>query len=197
MKDEDERRLEEALGRFRQPPALDRESLWLRIDGALHRRRRIRRAIAWGSAIAAAAILGVLVGRFGLDRDTPAPAPAPIAEGTELSPYHAVLAATFRDAIHLLEDFDPSTASPETTADARHTLANVRLLMELARGRDASTAALLRELELVLAQALYEMETRSPEGAARVEQAVRRRGLAGRMRDASPRIDAGAVPVGI
>ena len=184
MKDEDERRLEEALGRFRPPPSLDRDALWQRIDGALHRRRRIRRAIVWSSAMAAAVLLGVLVGRFGFERPAPPPTPASIAGGTELSPYHAMLASTFRDAIRLLENFDPRTAR---ASDARHTLADVRLLMELAKEKDPSTAALLRELELVLAQAVYEMETRSPEGAARVEQAVRRRGLPGRMREASPR----------
>lgn len=184
MKDEDERHLRDALGRFRQPPELDREGLWRRIEGSLHRRRRVRRAIVWASAMAAAAILGVLVGRFGLDRESPTP--APIAEGTALSPYHAVLADTLRDAARLLEDFDPSTATPATSAQARHTLANVRLLMELARARDPSTAALLEELELVLAQAVYEMETPSRGGGARVAQTVRQRGLAARLKGATP-----------
>jgi len=191
MKHEDEDRLEDALGEFRRPPQLDREGLWQRIDGALQRRRRVRRAIVWTSAMAAALVLGVLVGRLGPDRIPPRPAP------TAVSPYHAVLASTLGEAILVLEDFDPSTATPATSARARHTLANVRLLMELSKERDSSTAALLADLELVLAQAVYAMEAPSPGGGARVAQTVRQRGLAARLKGAAPRTGPGAMPMGI
>lgn len=185
--EERERRLGEALRGFRRPPPLDRERLWQRIEGGMRerarQRRRLQRGLAWVAGVAAAAVLVGAV--FLFTRERP-PLPAPSVQAPALPSDRALLAATLRDAADLLEAMDAAHAGASQAAEARLTLADVRLLMQLAEGRNASTAALLRDLELVLAQAVYVLETRSPEGAARVAESIRHRRLQARLRDASP-----------
>ena len=189
MNEERERRLQEALRRFRPPPPLDQERLWQRIEGGLEervrQRRRLQRGLTWAAGVAAAGILLGALFRSTLERP-PARTPLTSTEAPGLTSDRALLAATLRDAADLLEHLDPAEAHPSDAAEARHTLADVRLLMQLAEGRDPSLTALLSDLELVLAQAVYALETRSPESAARIADSVRDRRLPARMRSASP-----------
>lgn len=143
------------------PPA-PREEMWARIQ---QQRRftqqvRARRAwVSWGVGLAAMLAIGVGIGRVSVKqaappmavRDTNTAAP-PAARATA---YRLAVAQYMTSAEALLTTFrtqPQGTLDPEIAVWARDLLTHTRLLLDSPAGEDPKVAALLEDLELIIAQ---------------------------------------------
>jgi hypothetical protein len=187
------------------PPDVPRDAMWQRIEATRRARRATpagavprRRATAilrWSLPLAAALALGVALGRLSLRDRAPAPAfvasadTAPAAvEATTARPYvvAAVRHLVSTEALLTSLDEDARTGQVhEASAWARDLLTNTRLLKDSPAAADPQLAALLDDLELILAQ-IAALPTAPPAQELRfIEDGIARNDVIGRLRAAT------------
>ncbi|HET7566199.1 MAG TPA: hypothetical protein VFJ96_14450 [Gemmatimonadaceae bacterium] len=184
--------------------------------------RRLPRRLAWGVGIAATLAIGVAIGRYSVAR-TPVSEPqvasgttAPVESatrptavtnstrepaGTPAAPSLAYRMATIEHFTRteallttLRADAQSGRADPSVDAWARDLLGTTRMLLDSPAARDPQMAALLNDLELVLAQiaALPRTHERTTD-IDLINDAVRQHAVLTRLRMAIP---AGSIRVG-
>jgi hypothetical protein len=203
--------LREAVRDLAAPPPVPRDALWARIEAARGARRPPRRSarmtelIRWTLPLAATLALGVALGRSSV-RDR-APAPAFVEAGPTAGQETGAGRPTGADpgagpalpyvvaaVQHLVRTEALLTSLPEdarlvqveeTAAWARDLLANTRLLMTSPASADPQLAALLQDLELILAQ-IAALPTAPPAQELRlIEDGIARNDVIGRLRAAT------------
>jgi len=158
-------RLRNAARALDQPPVTPREAIWARIDA----RRRAHRPRAgtpvvtrrpWSSlGLAAALALGIAIGRLAMPR-TAAPGPdastpAVTAAGEPDAPFRLAAAHHLVRTEALLTTFPIEAREgrvPQVARWAYDLLLDTRMLIDSPAGADPRLAALLADLELILAQ---------------------------------------------
>ncbi len=186
---------------YHRPPETPREAMWARIvaERADRRHRPPSPSIArwrwvrWGLAAAAVLALGIGIGlrmRPGLIREGQvAEQPAPVTARQQIPAAFQIAAL---DHLRHVETFltvfqsEARQGSVEQMSElARSLLENTRLLMDSPAGRDAHMAALLDDIEVVLAQiASYSSQDGSE--LRLIEQGIERRGLLLKLHAAVP-----------
>ena len=154
-------RVREAARGYRTPPLTPREEMWGAILAERAPRRRAQRGmrrLRWGLALAATLVLGIGIGRTAWRGGRPAAEPraARASGGAEASTAYQVAAAQYiaRTEV-LLTGFRAESKGrldPQFLASARDLLTTTRLMLDSPAARDPRLAALLQDLELVLAQ---------------------------------------------
>jgi hypothetical protein len=150
---------------YHRPPETPREQMWARIAAARAERPAARRLAAgrlrlrWvvAAAAAVAAGVGLASGFWPRARPDQPMEPGPVvAEHPMRGPLEVAAADHFRRVETFLTVFeregDPRASGDRTGKLARDLLANTRLLMDSPAGRDPGLAALLEDIEVVLAQ---------------------------------------------
>ncbi|MBI2072205.1 MAG: hypothetical protein HYT81_04050 [Gemmatimonadetes bacterium] len=193
-----------AAREYHRPPEAPREQLWARIVAERLARRherqlRQRRQVHWwGWAAAAAAVLavGIGIGRAIGPRPAPRPSGMQMAEAPpgagEQVPAAFEIAAL--DHLRHVETFlmvfqsaaRAGSAAPETSGLARDLLMNTRLLMDSPAGRDPRMAALLDDIEVMLAQIASYADRPEPSELQLIAQGIEQRGLLSKLRTAVP-----------
>jgi len=160
--------LKQTLNDLDPVPPTPREAMWARIEGqrALRkqspRTREYRTWISWGVGLAAMLAVGVGIGRLSVGRNpeadnrtaavnTTSNTPSPVNRTT----YKLAVAEYMSSAEALLTTFRTQprgTADPEIATMARDLLTNTRLLLDSPAADDPKVAALLEDLELIIAQ---------------------------------------------
>lgn len=188
---------------YHRPPETPREPMWARLVVERQKRRgRQRREGIWSGrwlplGLAAAATLAVGVGiglRIGPRPPRPSGAEmaeAPTATGEQVPAAFQVVAL---DHLQHVETFltvfqyeaRAGLAAPETAGLARNLLMNTRLLMDSPARRDAHVAALLDDIEVMLAQIASYADRPSPIELRLVDQGIEQRGLLLKLRAAVP-----------
>ena len=178
---------------YHRPPQTPREQMWARIvaERAERKAELARRPparvlwVRWGLAAAAVLALGIGIGRT-MERRA-AGGPSAVSTASAAAPVREQIPAAFRiaalDHLRHVETFltvfqsEARQGSVEQMPElARSLLENTRLLMDSPAGRDAHMAALLDDIEVVLAQiASYSGQDGSE--LTLIEQAIERRGL--------------------
>jgi hypothetical protein len=185
-----------------EPPPVPREEMWARIEQARreaapaaspalpHRRTRWLR---WSLPLAAALALGVALGRYtAAQRDAqPAFVDASPSPGAAAEPALAYMVAA---AQHLARTEELLSALPAEARDtaaagvaawASDLLTNTRLLMDSPASVDPQLAALLRDLELILAQ-IAALPPAAPAAELQlIEDGIERNDMIGRLRAAT------------
>lgn len=154
------------------PPA-PREEMWLRIEAQRALRRQAHKAarpawMKWGIGLAAMLAVGIGIGRFTatstrvpgpLATREPATRTAPATstgpEAVNRTAYRLVVAQYMSSAEALLTSFRAQPQGqfdPDIAIWARDMLTNTRMLLDSPAAADPKTAALLTDLELVIAQ---------------------------------------------
>lgn len=188
---------------YNRPPEAPREQMWARIAATRAERKLARAArpsprqlwLRWGLAAAAVLALGIGIGR-GIGPKSPRPsgmemAAAP-AEAPDQVPAAFEIAALdhFRHVETFLTVFQSEaragTVADETAGLARNLLMNTRLLMDSPAGRDARLAALLDDVEVMLAQIASYADGPTPAELRLIDQGIERRGLLLKLRAAAP-----------
>ncbi|HEX6560209.1 MAG TPA: hypothetical protein VF021_12120 [Longimicrobiales bacterium] len=152
-------------------PVAPRDEIWARIEAQRALRKRAQGAprkvwISWGVGLAAMLALGIGIGRMTsthapgplatvepATRTGPATATAP--ESVNRTAYRLVVAQYMSSAEALLTSFraqPQGTFDPDIAIWARDMLTNTRMLLDSPAAADPKTAALLEDLELVIAQ---------------------------------------------
>lgn len=161
----------------------------------------VRRAVAWGAAIAAVLAIGFVLGRTSASPDGAPTVPGSVAAthpaSTEAAAQNRALtiaaASHIRQAETYLTLFRASVqgGAPDETAipAARQLLATNRLLAS-APGADPKLRQLLLDLELVLVQIAQLEGTGRPEDVQIITDGLDRAGTLTRLRNASPRYPA-------
>ncbi len=206
----DEREFEDAVQAHNAPPPVPRERMWARIDAERSARRKVvrpalrpkpspwRRGLAAAAALAAVLAVGVGIGRWSA---VPEPQGGPVAavgEGAAPAPaatdlrnveqqvYRLAAAQLFGKADFLLTDVKVRACSGDSAARVSRTagglLVQTRLLLDSPAAADAEMRALLRDLELTLAQ----IAGLSPDDCRRdldwIKDGLERRDTLGRLR---------------
>lgn len=156
--------LKTALDDLDPVPAAPRDEMWQRIQAQRALERQARRTpayrtwINWGVGAAAVLAVGIGIGRMTL-RQTDAPAPARVAAVTPATPnqtaYKVVVNQYMASAEAMLTAYrtEPQgTLDPQIAEWARDLLTNTRLLLNSPAASDPKTAALLQDLEVIIAQ---------------------------------------------
>jgi hypothetical protein len=138
--------------------------MWAQIEQARRFSRRAERHarrvwLSWGVGLAAMLAVGVGIGRMTARQQVPATVPAGIAAG-EVSPnrttYQLAVAQHLTRAEVLLTSFrtqpEATSLDPQLVQIAGDLLTSTRLLLDSPAGDDPKIAALLADLELILAQ---------------------------------------------
>jgi len=151
---------------YHQPPAVPRDEIWARIQGARSDRPAVRptdrptirqssRWLRWATGIAALLAVGIGIGRWGLAPDSTAPGAAPETIATARRP-NAAWSVAAADHLGRTEAFLTAVRVGERgqgfTSQARDLLLTTRLLLDARGVTDPRTRALLEDLELVLVQ---------------------------------------------
>lgn len=177
-------------------PAPPREAMWAEIDQARRFSRNSERAgsrrvwLNWGAGAAAVLALGIGIGRF-----TARQADMPAFEVTQTetrgvvtpnqTTYQVAVAQHLSRAEALLTSFktQPETAmpDPQLAIFARDLLTSTQLLLDSPAGDDPKVAALLGDLELILAQ-IASMSKQSPEEQEIIEDGLDRTAVLPRLR---------------
>ena len=154
-------RLRDAARAYHAPLATPREEMWAAIGAERERRRAVRRnlrRLRWGLALAATLVLGIGLGRL-LSRPGGPGTAAPMAaagSGAPSAAYRVAAAQYLARTEVLLTDFRAATArgrlDPQFLAGAHELLTTTRLMLDSPAAQDPQLAALLQDLELVLAQ---------------------------------------------
>jgi len=149
-------RLHDVARGYHAPLAAPREEMWKAIVAGRERRRAARRRVRWGLSLAAMLVLGIGIGRmvpFGQPSRVETDAPAQAGHAT---PYRVAAGQYLARTEVLLTDFRGASRrgriDPEFLASARDLLTTTRLLLDSPAADDARLAALLQDIELVLAQ---------------------------------------------
>lgn len=175
-------RLRELLAAHHPPPSVPAEEVWDAMALELRRRTSPRRRLARRAALLAASLLlGLALGRWSarLPAARVAPmvtAPAPAAPAAIPRPYRRALAAHLAEAHPVLAAIERGAAGDDDRA--ARLLVTTRVLLASPAAGDPAAAALLRDMELVLAQA-------AADGThVLAAEAVRVRGVLPRLRQA-------------
>lgn len=195
--------LRRAAPGYRRPPQTPREAMWARIV-AERAERKLERArqpsagqlwVRWGLAAAAVLAVGIGIGRAIGPRPGPGPsgmrptgAPAPAGEQVPAAFRIAAL-----DHLRHVETFltvfqsEARQGSVEQMPGlARSLLENTRLLMDSPVGHDAWMAALLDDVEVVLAQIASYGGGRDRGELELIERGIEQRGLLLKLHSAVP-----------
>lgn len=187
---------------YHRPPETPREAMWARIvaERAERKAERARRPspavvwVRWGLAAAAVLALGVGIGRTIGPRTAAGPS---VASTTAAAPSaRQQIPAAFQvaalDHLRHVETFlavfqsEARQGSVEEMPElARRLLENTRLLMDSPAGRDAHMAALLDDIEVVLAQ-IASYGGQDGTELRLIEQGIERRGLLLKLHAAIP-----------
>lgn len=158
--------LKNALDEMDPVPTPPREAMWAQIDQARRFSRNAERKtsrkvwVKWAAAVAAILVVGIGIGRMtALQQAGVQPQPH-IAAVTNVTPnrttYQVAVSQHLSRAEALLTSFrtQPETASadPQLALFARDLLTSTQLLLDSPAGDDPKVAALLGDLELILAQ---------------------------------------------
>ncbi|HUP89140.1 MAG TPA: hypothetical protein VM100_07320 [Longimicrobiales bacterium] len=163
--------LKRAVSELDSVPPTPRDEMWARIQ---HRRKfqvveiekSSKRKVwaGWGVGLAAMLAVGVGIGRITaptLRNDTEqvagtgGAAPATTTAGRSATAYRYAVSEYMSSAEALLTSYrtqPKGTADPELAVMARDLLTNTRLLLDSPAGQDPKVAALLGDLELIIAQ---------------------------------------------
>jgi hypothetical protein len=206
----DERELDEhlpepirnAAGAYHEPPATPREEIWAgiqarrggRVDGVIPigsakmGRRSAGRWAAWITGIAAALILGIGIGRFGVPDSQRQSVPGPVAsEGPAMGGAAFDLAATqhFSRVETFLISLRTSPGEVSFSTQARDLLLSTRLLLDAPGARDTRLRALLEDLELILVQ-IAQLDRRSTGEIDLITEGLEERQVLPRLQSAIP-----------
>ena len=211
--------LKDAAREYNPPPEAPRDLMWARIQAVRRerakRRRRMRELRStwarWGIGLAAAVLVGVLIGRATIERGgEPSPlasdreaSPPPLAnlpdpEGGESTlPYRMATTEHLSQAEMVLTSFrrDPRIGQqdPQFYESARRLLTSTRLLLDSPAAQDPTLRTLLEDLELMLVQIVGASAADSAE-LKTIDEGLETRGLLPRLRSAIPagRFEVGA-----
>lgn len=185
-----------------EPPPVPREEMWARIAQARRAAApaappalsfRRREWLRWSLPLAAALALGVALGRFtAVDRDAqPAFVEVAPAAGSAAEPALAYRVAAAQHLARTEELFAAlpaearDTAAAGVAAWASDLLTNTRLLIESPASADPQLAALLQDLELILAQ-IAALPPAAPAAELQlIEDGIERNDMIGRLRAAT------------
>lgn len=183
-----------------EPPTVPRESMWLRIEEARrttslkHVQAGARRRpewVRWSLPLAAALALGIALGRFWAAGPDAAPAfvqadPRPGATDPAL-PYVVATVQHFARTQELLSALPAEAGDPgaRIALSAGDLLTNTRLLLNSPASADPQLAALLQDLELILAQ-IAALPPAPPQFELQlIENGIERNDMIGRLRAAT------------
>lgn len=158
--------LKNALDEMDPVPTPPREAMWAQIDQARRFSRNAERKTSrrvwlnWGVGLAAMLAVGIGIGRMTALQQAGAPTQPQTAAMTNVTPnrttYQVAVSQHLSRAEALLTSFrtQPETASadPQLALFARDLLTSTQLLLDSPAGDDPKVAALLGDLELILAQ---------------------------------------------
>ena len=160
--------LKRALAEQDPVPAPPREAIWAQIEEARRFARQGERTdrrrvwASWAVGLAAMLAVGIGIGRMtALQQEQNAPAPAnQVAAVTDAPPnrvtYQVAVSQHLNRAEALLTSFrtqpEAAAADPQLAIFARDLLTSTQLLIDSPAGDDPKVAALLSDLELILAQ---------------------------------------------
>jgi len=192
--------LTDAVHSYRPPPDAPLDAIWARVEAEAFTARPSKRTpgrAAFGGAIAATLLFGVLIGRATATRSitaplasAPAPAstPAQLASNTAADPYQrttqeflgrtAVLLAALPSKDH------PGTNDAKLAGQAQQLLGTTRLLLDSPVGHEQRMKDLLEDLELVLAQVARLQPQRPGESLTLINEALEERDVVPRIRSA-------------
>ena len=192
--------LTDAVRSYRPPPDAPLDAIWARVEAEAFAPRTARRSPGWaafGGAIAATLLFGVLIGRATATRSPSAPlasAPAPsltpahLASNAPADPYQrttqeflgrtAVLLAALPSKDH------PGTNDGKLAGQAQQLLGTTRLLLDSPVGHEQRMKDLLEDLELVLAQVARLQPQRPGESLTLINEALEERDVVPRIRSA-------------
>jgi hypothetical protein len=158
--------LKNALDEMDPVPTPPREAMWAQIDQARRFSRKAERGtsrrawVQWGIGAAAVLVIGIGIGRMTTLEQAGAPTQPAVATVTNVTPnnttYQVAVAQHLSRTEALLTSFrmQPESASPDPQLAlfARDLLTSTQLLLDSPAGDDPKVAALLGDLELILAQ---------------------------------------------
>jgi hypothetical protein len=188
--------LTDAVRSYRPPPAAPLDAIWSRVEAEAFAPRAVRRAPGWmafGGAIAATLLFGVLIGRATATRGVVAIPPqasarARLASNAPAYPYQRTtqefLGRTAALLVALPSKDRPGTNDPQLAGQARQLLGTTRLLLDSPVGRDQRMKDLLEDLELVLAQVARLQPQRPGESLTLINEALEERDVVPRIRSA-------------
>ena len=193
----DEDRLPEALHEvaraYHEPPSAPREAMWGAIAAARAKRRAAhawRRRALWALPLAAMLVLGIGLGRMLGPRRAEGGKRFPVA-ALAPTPYRVAAGQYLTRAEVLLTEYRAESRRgrlpPAFVASARDLLTTTRLMLDSPAGDDPHLAALLQDLELVLAQIsqLQDAPDRRDE-LDLIDQSITRSSMLPRLRAATP-----------
>ena len=191
--------LKRALDDLEPVPTPPREAMWARIDEARRFQRKAERTTSrrvwlnWGVGLAAMLAVGIGIGRM-TAREQIAPvhnpqvAQTPAGNRPNASTYQVAVAQHFDRADALLTSFrtqpDSETPDPQLAQLARDLLTSTQLLLDSPAGDDPKVAALLADLELILAQ-IARTSISSPEEREIVKDGLNKTAVLPRLRATS------------
>jgi hypothetical protein len=191
---------------YHRPPETPREAMWARIVAERVARRQLghrapsssiagRRWVRWGLAAAAVLALGIGIGRgIGPRPQRPFPGEMATAPGGNGDQVPAAFGIAAQDHLRHVETFltvfqyeaGAGMAVEETAGLARNLLMNTRLLMDSPAGRDVHMAALLDDVEVMLAQIASYADNPTSEELRLINEGLEQRGLLLKLRAAAP-----------
>jgi hypothetical protein len=151
--------LHDAARGYHAPGAAARDEMWKAIVAEREQRRVARRGrqrLRWGLALAATLVLGIGIGRMVSPGGPFRTAPAATAPAGTSTAYRVAAGQYLTHTEVLLTDFRDESRrgrlDPEFLASARDLLTTTRLMLDSPAADDQHLAALLQDIELVLAQ---------------------------------------------
>ncbi len=187
--------LKQALHDMDSVPTPPREAMWAQIEQARRFSRRAERSnprrvwLNWGVGLAAMLAVGIGIGRMtARQQGIGTPQPETVAV-TGVTPnrmtYQLAVASHLNRAETLLTTFrtQPQTATPDPQLAlfARDLLTSTQLLLDSPAGDDPNVAALLGDLELILAQ-IASMSVPSTEEREIIQDGMNRTAVLPRLR---------------
>lgn len=182
--------LRDAASQWRAPGETPRDAIWTAVRAELDAPAaplRRRGTPGWGmfsAAIAAALVLGVAIGRRGVN---PVAAPVATVAAATPDPYQRateeLLGQTAMLLVALPEQDAPAAANAQLVTQGVELLRSTRLLLDSPVATDPRMRALLEDLELVLVQ-VAGLEPRRADELTLIRDAVHQRDLLPRLRSA-------------
>lgn len=184
-------RLHDAARGYHAPLAVPREEMWRAIAAGRERRRAARRRLRWGLSLAAMLVLGIGIGRMVAPGGPYGSAPLATARAGAPATYRVAAEQYLTRTEVLLTDFRGEAGrgrlDPAFRASARELLSTTRLMLDSPAADDPRLAALLQDLELVLAQISQLPAEPGPSGELDlIHQSIAQSGMLTRLRAATP-----------